>query len=132
MIQLPDIAGVGPTTIAQAISGDGNVVVGAGLNGSGQAVAFAWDAYHGSRSIPALLASQGIDLDGFTLGKANGVSYDGLTLVGIGITSDRTNIQPWIARLDEGTFVPEPSSIGFGAVALLVSLGWWRSAGMMG
>ncbi len=30
--------------------------------------------------------------------------------------------------LDPGTFIPEPSSIGLGAVALLTSLVWWRSA----
>jgi probable HAF family extracellular repeat protein len=125
MIQLPDLPGVGPTTIAQAVSGDGNVVVGAALNGNGQAVAFAWDAYNGSRSVPALLESQGVDLDGFRLGKASGVSFDGLTLVGIGLPRDSLIFQPWIARLDPGTFVPEPSSVCIVGVVGVPVLGWY-------
>ncbi len=43
------------------------------------------------------------------LSKVNAASFDGLTLVRIGITPNPKKFQPWIARLDPGTFVPEPS-----------------------
>ena len=131
MVALPDLPNVGPTAIAQGISGDGNVIVGAASAGD-FAAAFAWDRFHGTRSVEELLLAQGVDLDGFRLGKASAASFDGLTLVGIGVPRDSFTSQPWIARLDSGTFIPEPSSIGLGAVALLTSLVWWRSAGAIG
>jgi hypothetical protein len=79
-----------------------------------------------------LLLSQGAELNGFDLQGAHAVSADGLTIVGIGVAQDSRIFQPWIARLDVGTFVPEPSAIGLGAVAFLSSLVWWRSAGASG
>jgi uncharacterized membrane protein len=110
MVALPDVPGVGPTAIAQGISGDGSVIVGAATEGD-SATAFAWDQFHGSRKIADLLVAQGVDLMGFELGKANAASFDGLTIVGSGLPAGSRTFQPWVARLDPGTFVPEPSSV---------------------
>ncbi len=130
MIELPDVIGVGPTAVARAASSDGEVIVGGAYQGD-SAIGFAWDAFHGSRSIAELLSAQGVEVGEFHLGTARGVSGDGLTIVGSGINASR-EFQPWMARLDAGTFVPEPSTIGLGAVALLTSLVWWRSVGTAG
>ncbi len=131
MIAIPDLPGVGPASIAEGISGDGSVVVGGAVQGD-SAFAFAWDDYHGTRSIADILALQGVDLDGFQPGKVTSASYDGLTLVGIGLPRDGQIIQPWVARLDEGTFVPEPSTLSLGAVAFFTSLALWHSVGTAG
>jgi hypothetical protein len=126
IVPLPDVPGIGPTAIAQGISGDGNVIVGAASAGD-MALAFAWDRFHGSRSVEDLLLEQGVDLDGFRLGKASAASFDGLTLVGIGVPRDSLISQPWVARLDPGTFIPEPSSFLLAAAAfVLISLIVWR------
>jgi probable HAF family extracellular repeat protein len=122
---LAELPGIGPTATAEAISGDGNVIVGGAYSGDTLA-AFAWDDFHGSRSIADLLTNQGVDLNGFDLGIARGVSFDGLTIVGKGVSADGDALT-WIARLDSGTFVPEPSSftlctvlLGTGALVLLL------------
>ncbi len=125
MVSLPDIPGVGPTAIAEGISGDGNVIVGAATQGD-SAAAFAWDQFHGSRRVADLLMAQGVDLEGFQLGKAQAASFDGLTIVGIGLPADSRTFQPWVARLDPGTFVPEPSSILLSLSSFLVVLAAWR------
>ncbi len=122
MNALPDgNANVGPTRTAEAVSGDGSVIVGGAW---GTDTAFAWDSFHGTRSIRELLITQGVDLTGWELGIASGVSQDGGTIVGLGVNPDRLQ-QPWMARLDAGTFIPEPSSIALsaaGVVACLASL----------
>jgi probable HAF family extracellular repeat protein len=117
MVALPDIPGVGPAVIAQGISGNGNVIVGAAAHGD-DAVAFAWDAFHGSRSVSDLLVAQGVDLDGFELTKANAASEDGLTIIGSGLPRGSLRFQPWIARLDPETFIPEPSSFAIGGIGI--------------
>jgi hypothetical protein len=110
IVALPDLPGIGPPAIAEAISGDGRVIVGGAYSGDSLA-AFAWDEFHGSRSIAALLTSQGVDLDGFDLGIARAVSADGLTIAGQGVPNDSNIFQAWVARLDAGTFVPEPGAL---------------------
>jgi uncharacterized membrane protein len=127
MTAIPDLPGVGPASIAEGISGDGRVVMGAAVQGD-SAYAFVWDAFHGTRSIADILASQGVDLNGFQPGKVTAASYDGLTLVGIGLPRDSQIVQPWLARLDAGTFIPEPSTKVM-AIALLVFLAalfYWK------
>jgi hypothetical protein len=106
---------------AEGVSADGNVVVGAAYSRD-SAAAFAWDAFHGSRGIADLLIAQGVELNGFDLRIARGVSADGLTIVGQGVPSDSNIFQPWVARLDPGTFIPEPSSLTLTAIAALIGL----------
>jgi probable HAF family extracellular repeat protein len=65
---------------ANAVSADGSVVV-----GSSAGTAFLWTAAGGMRSVEAVLAGDfGVDLTGWTLEEATGVSADGNTLVGWG------------------------------------------------
>ena len=65
------------------------------------------------------MASEGADLSGWQLQVARAASYDGLTIAGLGINPEFKQ-QPWVARLDPGTFVPEPSSEVLGVIALLI------------
>jgi probable HAF family extracellular repeat protein len=116
MTVLPDVPGVGPTFSAESVSADGKVIVGSAYSGNSVA-AFAWDPFHGSRGIAELLTSQGVELNGFDLRTARGVSADGLTIAGLGVPADRATFQPWVARLDAGTFVPEPGALGLGAIS---------------
>ena len=68
---------------------------------------------------PDLLVAQGVDLQGFELGKAYKASFDGLTIVGSGLPAGSRTFQPWIARLDPGTFVPESSCISLVAASIV-------------
>jgi hypothetical protein len=65
----------------------------------------------------------GLNLTGWRLSKAMGISADGLTIVGWGSNASRPS-EAWIARLDSTTnpppvSVPEPSNIfGLGLLGL--------------
>ncbi len=124
MLALPSAAGGAIPDIASAVSGDGNVIVGA-LSGGDNA--FAWDSFHGTRDIAELLANQGVDIGGWDLGIARGVSYDGLTIAGYGWPPNSRYGQPWVVRLDPGTFVPEPGAVVMAVVGLVgVGVVWVR------
>jgi uncharacterized membrane protein len=121
MVALPPVPGVANFEVAYGVSGDGNVIVGRG--------AFVWDAFHGSRSLSRVLSEQGVDLGNFQLLAARATSFDGLTIVGLGGTPGGGD-EAWLARLDPGTFVPEPSSICLMAMSLIAILyiaRRWRS-----
>jgi len=96
------------------MSADGSVVVGTADFGSGY-VAFVWDAAHGMRPLNDILTSDyGLDLSGWTLRTAFGVSADGRTIVGEGLNP---------AGLPEGFYavVPEPGA-GAAAICLLAGV----------
>jgi uncharacterized membrane protein len=124
MVPLPDILGIGPVVTAQGISGNGVVIVGAAVQGD-NARAFVWDAFHGSRALADILTAQGVDLHGFDIGKANAVSFDGLTIVGSGLPSGSLRPQPWVARLDPETFVPEPPTVVIAGITLILLVATW-------
>ena len=66
-----------------------------------------------------VLIDQGIDLTGWDLVSARGVSDDGLTIVGFG-TNPLGNTEAWIAT------IPEPTTgqlLGMGLLALVVGRG---------
>jgi probable HAF family extracellular repeat protein len=120
MVSLPPVPGGANFEVAYGVSGDGNVIVGRG--------AFVWDAFHGSRSLEQILWEQGVDLGEFQLISARAASIDGRTIVGLGSTP-RSEDEAWIARLDAGTFIPEPSSFTIAvltATGLLGFLAWRR------
>ena len=102
MVSLGFIPG-GTVTTAGGVSGDGSVVVGVeGLSGGQEAVI--WDAAHGLRSLQEVLTNDyGLNLTGWTLEGASGVSADGDTIVGAG--TDPSGLQEaWIA------IIPEPGT----------------------
>jgi uncharacterized membrane protein len=82
-----------------AVSGDGSTVV-----GETSAGAFTWDATHGMRDLNQVLTGLGLDLTGWTLRDANGISADGQTIVGTG-TNPAGQQEAWFA------VVPEPAQV---------------------
>ena len=104
-------------SMAVAVSGDGEIIVGKSYTPLETAAylpssqddeiqfghAFIWDRTHGMRSLSDVLTNDhGLDLSGWQLSEATGISDDGLTIVGTGINP---NGQPeaWIAHLPAPT-----------------------------
>ena len=75
--------------------------------------AFVWQAETGMQSLQVLLAAQGLDMTGWRLFNATGVSADGMTVVGRAQTPGGT-VEAFVATI---ALVPEPST------ALLIGLG---------
>ncbi|MBS3734378.1 MAG: hypothetical protein KGY99_05570, partial [Phycisphaerae bacterium] len=89
---------------AKAVSANGAVVVGHSQNGSGEQRAFVWDAASGMHAVTEVLTDEGVDLAGWTLTEAAGVSHDGGVIVGTG-TNPEGDTEAWIAT------VPEPTTL---------------------
>jgi len=88
-------------------SSDGTIIVG------GFKSAFIWDPVNGAQDLKDVLVTDfGLDLAGWTLTGATGISDDGFTIVGNGINPDGFN-EAWIV------VIPEPGS------ALLLVAGVW-------
>ncbi len=103
MQSLGTVSGGSAGTRALAVSADGSVIVGT-ENDGGTTQAFIWTPEAGMRSLrTALMLDRGLDLSGWTLTDARGISADGRTIVGNGI-SPCGRAQPWIAHL--GTAPP--------------------------
>ncbi len=105
---------------ALAVSGDGSVIVGfrSSMGDFGPDTAFIWDPIHGMRDLKNVLTQDyGLDLTGWTLNYPNGISDDGLTIVGSG-SDPQGRTQAWIAT------IPEPGSallLGAGVLALCMA-----------
>jgi hypothetical protein len=69
-----------------AVAADGLVIVGASfIDRRDPATAFIWDATHGMRSLQSVLEMEyGLDLAGWTLENASGITPDGSVIVGWG------------------------------------------------
>jgi uncharacterized membrane protein len=88
---------------ATATSSDGSVVVGQSWLG-GNYDGFVWDPAHGMRSLTTLVASLGLDLQGYRIESATAVSADGNIIAG----------RAFRAPGDGAVFVlqlPEPSGV---------------------
>ena len=100
------------TTDVSAVSGDGSTVVGSMQDEALNPVeAFVWTEGGGLQSLRVLLTVLGVDLTGWRLMRATGISYDGTTIAGTG-WNPAGQMEAWIA------VIPEPSP------ALLMLLGF--------
>lgn len=91
---LGDLPGEPFDSRALAVSADGSVIV-----GTSEPEAFIWTAGGGMRSLRDELTTRyGLDLTGWTLGHAHGISADGRTIVGEGRNPCGQD-EGWIARL---------------------------------
>ncbi|HVP28588.1 MAG TPA: PEP-CTERM sorting domain-containing protein [Myxococcota bacterium] len=103
---------LGVFSAAEAVSGNGSVIVGAYEPDNHFRHAFIWDNTHGARDLQQVLTADGLDLTGWTLQDALGISADGQTIVGAGIGPDGE--EAWIA------VIPEPAT---GLLVMLSVLG---------
>lgn len=110
MVGLGDLPGGAFSSIARDASFGGAVVVGSSLTNAGSA-AFIWNAPEGMRELKSVLEVDfGLDLNGWTLIEATGVSADGTVIVGNG-THSGTSLG-WVA------VIPEPGVLSMLIVAL--------------
>jgi probable HAF family extracellular repeat protein len=110
MVDLGTLPGRPQLNMALGVSGDGSVVVGASgvpYFWGGDAVpdeAFIWDQAHGMRSLKEVLSGLGVDTTGWHLRQADGVSADGMTIIGTGYDPS-LQFRGWVAT------VPEPAGV---------------------
>jgi FG-GAP-like repeat/Transposase, Mutator family len=88
------------TSQANAVNADGSVIVGATAGYSGQA--FIWTASSGMQPLQAMLTRSGVNLDGWQLLSADGISSDGTVIVGTGLDPNG-NQHAWVAVLPPGS-----------------------------
>jgi len=110
MVGLGDLPGGPFRSKAYDVSADGSVVVGrsATSQSPGGAIefeAFVWDTARGMRSLRGVLVDElGLDLTGWTPLDAFGISADGLTIAGEGL-SPNGDLEAFVATL------PEPATL---------------------
>lgn len=115
MVGLGDLPGGPFQSVAYGVSADGSVVVGTSLGGAPNVPkAFVWTKSAGMRSLESILVEQGVDIGGWSLDVARGVSEDGMTIVGYGI-NPTGDVEGWLAVLNP---VPEPGSRSVAALVL--------------
>lgn len=119
MAGLGDLAGGLFGSGARDVSANGLTVVGYGSGPAGLE-AMIWDSAFGMRSLyDELVDVWGLDLTGWTLDVATGISDDGRTIVGYG-SSPTGQTKAWIATLDGFSQVPALSVVA--ELALFVGL----------
>jgi len=119
MVGLGDLPGGQFRSVAYGVSGDGSRVVGE-ANTALSHTPFIWDAAHGMRDLQSVLTNVlDLDLTGWSLERATGISADGTTVVGFG-RNPAGDIEGWVAR------IPEPSSLVLlmGLGTMLAKRGW--------
>ncbi len=95
---LGDLPGGAVDSRAIDVSADGSVIVGVS-NGSNGPAPFIWDGAHGMRNLDDVLRLRlKLDLDGWTLSEAVGVSGDGRTIAGKGLNPSGKP-EAWIAHV---------------------------------
>jgi probable HAF family extracellular repeat protein len=97
VVRLGDLPGGEVLSFGWGVSANGAVVVGESWTGLGRE-AFVWTQASGMRNLKEVLVGYGLNLDGWTLRAAQGVSGDGRTIVGWGSSPDGPT-RAWLARL---------------------------------
>jgi probable HAF family extracellular repeat protein len=97
-------------THSLSVSGDGSTIVGYAIVGSdpelAASTAILWDSTGGIRSLRSVLVDDyGLNLDGWRLDQATGISADGSTIIGTGI-DPALRYQAWVAVLPEPATLP--------------------------
>ena len=116
VVRLGDFPGAGDTfdSWPSAVSADGSLVVGEVATwlpdpGGGQwwpGGAFPWDADHGMREMQHVLTDDyGLDLTGWRLLGATGISADGLTITGNG-ENPNGDFEAWVVALCNHLWIP--------------------------
>jgi uncharacterized membrane protein len=106
MQPLGDLPGGAFQSWAYACTADGSVIVGRasvqgtcgpfGCGSFGQA--FIWDAQNGMQNLTQMLTTAGIDLTGWRLEEARGISGNGRVIVGVGV-NPQGQTEGWIVDL---------------------------------
>ncbi len=107
MVSLGQFPGGSKYTEAYAVSADGSVIVGSGqgMGGTYDYHAFIWTEQQGLRLLEdVLIDDYGIDLTGWSIQSATGISANGMTIVGSGINPNGDR-EAFIA------IIPEPGSL---------------------
>ena len=105
IVPLGGLGGPPFDSVARALSGDGRVVVGTSFNATQGSQAFVWTEPAGIVRVADVLSARGVNLTGWTLTDATGVSGDGRIIVGQGSSPNPvalSGLQGWIARLRHG------------------------------
>jgi len=107
-------------SIAHAASADGSIIVGDPETNQGDC-SFIWDSQQGMRNLHAVLTNDyGLDLTGWRLSGARGITPDGQTIVGFGF-NPAGQCEGWITSL-------KPPSLAMGRAADHVILSWETNA----
>jgi len=95
------------SSVANALTTTG--LLGSMVVGQSGSRAFLWSDSVGLVDLQLYLSGRGLDLAGWTLTEATGLSRDGLTIVGQGINAAGQE-EGWVVRLSGAAAVPEPAS----------------------
>ncbi len=108
MVGLGDLPGGSFFSAAWGVSSGGSVVVGHSVSAAAHE-AFIWDAANGMRNLRTVLEGLGVDMTGWWLERATGVSADGSIIVGFG-ESPSGHVEGWLAELPD-TIAPTIDSV---------------------
>src|SRR5262249_54018836 len=111
---MQDLGSLSPTgnSIARAVNGDGSVVVGEGNSVAGAILAWRWTAATGMQDLNTYLPTVGVNLAGWVLEEATGISASGKTIVGRG--DHNGQVQVWIVSLgDESPCGGRPGGLDY-------------------